>query len=193
MSPVMRSKVVNIKLLTIIPNTVPLLKQEWEVSAWFSEEKLMLVCCSYPSHRYMYWRTVVWDCRPDDKNLPINWVELKTSEEIGTYQQQVTFERKLLKFWAQSFLLGVPIIIVGFRSRDGQLLRLQEFKTQDIPKLVKHVGQNRWDGNLCINFAAAFLKCEYSMSNLAFSVFWNLSSAWSTPLVISGTTSGSTP
>jgi len=66
-----------------------------------------------------------------------------------------------LKFWAQSFLLGVPIIIVGFRSRDGQLIRLEEFKTQDIPKWVKHVGQNRWDGNVCINFAAAFLKCEY--------------------------------
>jgi len=72
----------------------------------------------------------------------------------------VTFERKLLKFWAQSFLLGVPIIIVGFRSRDGQLLRLEEFKTQDIPRWVKHVGQNRWDGNLCINFAAEFLKCK---------------------------------
>jgi len=50
---------------------------------------------------------------------------------------------------------------VGYRSRDGQLLRLEEYKTQDIPKWVKHVGQNRWDGNLCINFAAAFLKCEY--------------------------------
>lgn len=70
------------------------------------------------------------------------------------------FESKLLKFWAQSFLLGVPKIIVGFRSRDGLLLKTQELETSAIPDTVKRRGRARWDGNLAINFASAFLDCE---------------------------------
>lgn len=69
------------------------------------------------------------------------------------------FERKLCKFWIQSFLLGVPKIIVGFRSPDGFLLRLEELEVQKLPGQVKRVGKGSWDGNTCINFAAAFLDC----------------------------------
>jgi RAT1-interacting protein len=70
------------------------------------------------------------------------------------------FEQKLLKFWIQSFLLGVPKIIVGFRSRDGILQRVEEFDTTAIPANVKKKGQGSWDGNLCINFTAKFLECR---------------------------------
>lgn len=70
------------------------------------------------------------------------------------------FERKLLKFWAQSFLLGVPKIIVGFRNAHGILERVQELETKDIPGNVKKKGKMTWDGNLCINFAAGFLECK---------------------------------
>lgn len=70
------------------------------------------------------------------------------------------YERKLLKFWIQSFLLGVPKIIVGFRSQNGILQRLEELETKNIPGLVKRQGKGTWDGNLCINFTAAFLDCE---------------------------------
>src|SRR5271155_3417379 len=63
----------------------------------------------------------LWDVKPEDTSRPINWVELKTSAEIFNERDQIKFERKLLKFWAQSFLLGVPKIIVGFRSHDGIL------------------------------------------------------------------------
>jgi len=70
------------------------------------------------------------------------------------------YERKLLKFWAQSFLLGVPKIIVGFRTREGILQRLEELETHSIPGWVKRYGKGTWDGNICINFAAAFLECN---------------------------------
>lgn len=70
------------------------------------------------------------------------------------------YERKLLKFWAQSFLLGVPKIIVGFRSREGILQRLEELETHSIPGRVKRYGKGTWDGNICINFAAEFLECN---------------------------------
>jgi len=99
----------------------------------------------------------VWDCKPEDKEQPINWVELKTAEDIQSDGDLLKFERKLLKFWAQSFLLGVPKIIVGFRTRDGVLRRLEELETQKIPGNVKRLGKGSWDGNLCINFTASFL------------------------------------
>lgn len=70
------------------------------------------------------------------------------------------YERKLLKFWIQSFLLGVPRIVVGFRSQNGILQRLEELETQNIPGIVRRRGKGTWDGNICINFTAAFLDCE---------------------------------
>lgn len=97
--------------------------------------------------------------KPDDPADAIPYVELKTSEDFRPDDRfsAKKFERKLVRFWAQSFLLGVPKIIVGFRSKDGHLRRLQEFKTMEIPNMVKRYGEHSWDGNICINFAAAFL------------------------------------
>jgi RAT1-interacting protein len=71
----------------------------------------------------------------------------------------IKYERKLLKFWTQSFLLGVPKIIVGFRDEYGVLRRLEELATHEIPGEVKRRGKGSWDGNICINFTAMFLEC----------------------------------
>ena len=105
---------------------------------------------------------LVWDSKPDRKEDPINWVELKTSAEIRNDRDKLKFERKLLKFWAQSFLLGVPKIVVGFRDQNGIVRRLEELETANIPSKVKLSGRGTWDGNICINFAAAFLECMLS-------------------------------
>jgi RAT1-interacting protein len=78
----------------------------------------------------------------------------------------VTFERKLMKFWIQSFLLGVPKIIVGFRTPDGILKRVEEMDTASIPGTVKRRGKGTWDGNMCINFASALLDCESLFNRL---------------------------
>ena len=94
----------------------------------------------------------MWDVKP-------NWVELKTSACIEGDRDVLKFERKLQKFWAQSFLLGVPRIIVGFRTRAGILDHIEELDTKSIPSRVKRNGQASWDGNRCINFTAAFLEC----------------------------------
>ncbi|KAF7511275.1 decapping endonuclease targeting mRNA [Endocarpon pusillum] len=100
----------------------------------------------------------VWDVKPTHpSSTPINYIELKTAAKIHTDRDQAKFERKLLKFWAQSFLLGVPKIIVGFRTKDGILTDLEEMETQAIPEMVKR-GKGFWDGNICINFAAGFLE-----------------------------------
>lgn len=109
---------------------------------------------------------LVWDCKPDDKDDPINWVELKTSAEIENDKDNMKYERKLMKFWIQSFLLGVPKIIVGFRSKKGILQRLEELETKNIPTMVRKQGRGTWDGNLCINFTASFLDCKYQRQSL---------------------------
>ncbi|EME43465.1 hypothetical protein DOTSEDRAFT_174304 [Dothistroma septosporum NZE10] len=98
-------------------------------------------------------------CKPDDPADPVPYVELKTSEDFYGNDQKAAkkFERKMCRFWAQSFLLGVPKIVVGFRNKDGFLQRLEAWDTLDIPSFVKRQGMQTWDGNTCINFAAAFL------------------------------------
>ncbi|KAF4988165.1 hypothetical protein F66182_16709, partial [Fusarium sp. NRRL 66182] len=107
----------------------------------------------------------VWDCKPVRKEDPINWVELKTTAELSNDKEKLKYERKLLKFWAQSFLLGVPKIVVGFRDRDGMLLRLEELETHGLPGKVKREGRGSWDGNICINFTAAFLEWLQTVAN----------------------------
>ena len=102
----------------------------------------------------------VMDFKPDDKSQPTNWVELKTSAAITNDRERTKFERKLLKFWAQSFLLGVPKIVVGYRSQQGILERLEELDTQSIPEKVRLNGKGLWDGQTCINFASSFLECR---------------------------------
>jgi RAT1-interacting protein len=101
----------------------------------------------------------VWDVKPQDGS-PVNWVELKTSADIRNDRDMVTFERKLMKFWIQSFLLGVPKIIVGFRTPEGILKRIEEMDTASIPGTVKRTGRGTWDGNMCINFASSLLECK---------------------------------
>jgi RAT1-interacting protein len=112
----------------------------------------------------------IWDSKPATPGAPINWVELKTSVEITSERDMDNFHRKLLKFWIQSFLLGVPKIIVGFRSKDGRLLRVEEIETVSIPDSVARRAQSSgrppmWDGNTCINFASAFLECKPLISS----------------------------
>lgn len=93
---------------------------------------------------------------------PINWVELKTSVEIRSSHDMDSFHhRKLMKFWIQSFLLGVPKIIVGFRTRDGILVDVQQFETQAIPQMVNSRPGARWNADMCVNFAGEFLDCMW--------------------------------
>ncbi|KAK6541631.1 decapping endonuclease targeting mRNA [Orbilia ellipsospora] len=113
----------------------------------------------------------IWDCRPMNPENPINYVELKTSRQISTPNQNHNFEKKLQRFWAQSFLLGVPKIVIGFRDDHGILTSIDIRETQSIPANIKkeHLAQGLgpppWNGNVAINFTTAFL--EWLKSTLA--------------------------
>ncbi|KAA8563743.1 hypothetical protein EYC84_011761 [Monilinia fructicola] len=73
------------------------------------------------------------------------WVELKTSVTPRHRGDEQNFEKKLLKFWLQSFLLGVPHIIVGKRNPDGILESVERINTAKIPVLkATIVGDGVW-------------------------------------------------
>ncbi|ORZ25307.1 RAI1 like PD-XK nuclease-domain-containing protein [Absidia repens] len=96
------------------------------------------------------------DCSRDEKcvNDPLrNYIELKTSRYVENEKQRRTYERfKLLKFWAQSFLAGVPTVIVGFRDDDGYIKEVKSLKTLEIPRQVRG-RPGMWDPSVCLNFA----------------------------------------
>ncbi|TFK49688.1 RAI1-domain-containing protein [Heliocybe sulcata] len=84
------------------------------------------------------------------------FVELKTSLSIRDQRDEARFEKKLLKFYFQSFLLGVPEIIVGFRTPSGRLTTIQSFKTIELPRLIRGK-PGAWDPQLCLDWGQRFL------------------------------------
>lgn len=94
------------------------------------------------------------DCcvKESKERPPLNYIELKTTRIMQHYKQRMNFARyKLLKFWAQSFLVGLPKIVVGLRDDDGIVHELKDYKTIEIPALCKEF-PNHWDANICMNF-----------------------------------------
>ncbi|CAG8514363.1 9244_t:CDS:2 [Diversispora eburnea] len=83
------------------------------------------------------------DCISDTKPIDLdksvdNYIELKTTKLLGKSKDIYNFERyKLLKFWAQSFLIGIPKVIVGFRDDNGFVKQVKEYKTLEIPRIVR--------------------------------------------------------
>ncbi|KAK4050624.1 decapping endonuclease targeting mRNA [Microbotryomycetes sp. JL201] len=86
-----------------------------------------------------------------------DFVELKTNMIIKNERDEVNFEKnKLIKHFAQSFLLGVPTVIVGFRDRSGILTTVQEFKTLELPRLVRGK-PHAWDKNVLLSTSSKIL------------------------------------
>uniref|UniRef100_A0A1A8JGC7 Decapping nuclease n=1 Tax=Nothobranchius kuhntae TaxID=321403 RepID=A0A1A8JGC7_NOTKU len=99
------------------------------------------------------------DCRDKDPSVPppACYVELKTSAEICTPKQRSNFHRfKLLKWWAQSFLPGVPRVVAGFRDRDGTVVSVDTFPIAKVSQLIKNE-PNCWKPTVCMNFTCDFL------------------------------------
>ncbi|CAG8485103.1 3384_t:CDS:2 [Paraglomus occultum] len=98
------------------------------------------------------------DVKPEKGGNPIDkYIELKTSKVMTRDKDKINFEKyKLIKYWTQSFLIGIPRIIVGFRDDNGFVKHLKEYKTLEIPRMVRGK-RNMWDANVCLNFANNFL------------------------------------
>ncbi|PWN22559.1 RAI1-domain-containing protein, partial [Microstroma glucosiphilum] len=83
-------------------------------------------------------------------------VELKTTAVLRRPQDEVHFEKKMLRFFLQSYLLGVDRVLVGFRDQRGFLQATHEFKTVEMPGLLKGK-PHAWDRGGCCNLAWAIL------------------------------------
>ncbi|XP_069558870.1 decapping and exoribonuclease protein [Brachyistius frenatus] len=109
-------------------------------------------------HRLLFSGEV--DCRDKDPNAPAPpacYVELKTSAETCTSKQRSNLHRfKLLKWWAQSFLPGVPRVVAGFRDQDGVVVSVETFHISKISHLIKNE-YNCWKPTVCMNFCCDFL------------------------------------
>ncbi|KAI9028625.1 RAI1 like PD-XK nuclease-domain-containing protein [Hyaloraphidium curvatum] len=92
---------------------------------------------------------------PDHPTSTANYIELKTNRVIANDRQRRTFENKLLKIYLQSYLAGIPKVIVGFRNDDHVVEDLREFATLDIPAML--LGRVDWDANACLSFGASLL------------------------------------
>ncbi len=85
------------------------------------------------------------------------YVELKTSKEVGSTREAHNFEKhKLLKYWIQSYLAGVPSVVVGWRDEAGSVKRLENFEVMGMHRAPRQKGM--WDPVVCLNFAKAALE-----------------------------------
>jgi len=91
------------------------------------------------------------------------FVELKTSLVIRNAFDNVRFQKKLLRFYIQSLLLGVPQIVVGFRTKAGELVGVRTFETVDVPGFVREnvalAGRRGWgwDVGVCLRWGERFV------------------------------------
>nr|CAH0098465.1 unnamed protein product [Daphnia galeata] len=94
------------------------------------------------------------ECQPPFSNLE-NFVELKTNRHIETERQNESFLKfKSMKWWAQSFIVGIPKIIVGYRDDDGIVSRLKTIEVKQLPK----ESQGYWEAKIGMNFCRGFLE-----------------------------------
>lgn len=77
------------------------------------------------------------------------YIELKTTIDRGNRNISDISDEKLLKYWIQSYLAGIPKIVVGYRSRSNGILKKTEtFQTNKLPLLLKC--KESWNPNDCL-------------------------------------------
>lgn len=91
-----------------------------------------------------------------DPHDPSTFVEVKTSMQIRNERDEANFESKLLRFYFQSFLLGVQRLVVGFRDARGILRHVSNYETLKVPRFVRGRA-TEWDPVACLNFADEIL------------------------------------
>ena len=88
-----------------------------------------------------------------------DFIELKTSRQIDNKRLAASFaQHKTLKWWAQSFLVGIRKILCGFRDDDGIVHSLEDYPIQKLPEIGK-----QWLPNICMNFLNEVLSFVYKL------------------------------
>uniref|UniRef100_A0AC34PVQ0 Decapping nuclease n=1 Tax=Panagrolaimus sp. JU765 TaxID=591449 RepID=A0AC34PVQ0_9BILA len=79
------------------------------------------------------------DCRDSLENF----VEIKAQANRLSYNDG-KFQKKAMKWWIQSTLIGVEELVVGFRDNDGILFRADKVNLEDLRERC-----DDWDGQVC--------------------------------------------
>ena len=108
---------------------------------------LLLIIRSYMQQRLMVWLTqskgskprTWWNWKPPASSRTL--IKIVTSKgcfpknscnEFWIFtndQEYISIRFKLVKWWAQSYLAGIPRIICGFRDDDGVVRMIEEYET----------------------------------------------------------------
>lgn len=103
-------------------------------------------------------------------------VEVKVRRKETTYRQGQNFLKfNLVKWWCQSFLVGIQRIYMGLRNDEGIVKEIQVLDVSSLPKMAKEY----WSPAVCVDFLNEFLNmvkktlrntnCPYSV----FEFYWN--------------------
>ena len=79
---------------------------------------------------------------------------------------------KIIKWWCQCFLVGIPVVVCGFRNDHGVVSRLTDYPTVKLPS----IGSNFWMPNVCMNFLDSFLtfvKGTVQEEDVLFRFWWD--------------------
>lgn len=136
-----------------------------------------VVRCRLDKHSMVFGAETDCTVKNNSKNTnpSSNYIELKTSRIIENERMQWSFERfKLLKWWAQSFLAGIPRVVCGFRDDDGIVKKLKTYNTLEIPSSIAQ-SKNMWVGSVCLNFCnqmLAWVKSVVKEEELVYILHW---------------------
>lgn len=70
---------------------------------------------------------------PDNFIKDAKFIEVKTHRHIFSLGQEKTFRQKTLKWFCQSYLVGVDNVYVGFRNPVGIVDSITKFKVLEMP------------------------------------------------------------
>ncbi len=88
-------------------------------------------------------------CMLDEHSTLGDYCELKTS--FGKSIDDLNFEKniKFLKWWLQSFLVGIETIKVGMKNEQGIVSKIIDCRVREIYEKSRN---SRWKESLCFNF-----------------------------------------
>lgn len=125
----------------------------------FNNEFGSIVYTKLNSHSMMFGGEVDC-CHPNDTK---KYIELKTTKQFEHARQESSFRRfKLIKWWLQSFLIGIDDILCGYRDDNGIIRHCEWYRIADIPHLLKK-DPNYCKPSVCfafLNMFLDFIKCN---------------------------------
>ena len=94
------------------------------------------------------------DLGKTDADQMENFVEIKTTREMYHENQYRNFQKfKLIKFWAQSYLIGIPKIYCGMKNDQHVVEHIEQHNVHQIPQQCSAY----WSRKQCLNFLWQFI------------------------------------